>query len=755
MKNKVELLAPAGNYEAFVGAVNAGADAVYLGGDRFGARAYADNFTADEICRALHTAHFLGKKIYLTVNTLIKETELGELCGWLAPFYEAGLDGVIVQDIGALCRIRENFPDLDLHASTQMTLTGADGAAFLKQFGVTRVVPARELSLAEVREMRARTGLEIECFIHGAMCYCYSGQCLFSSILGGRSGNRGRCAQPCRLPYRICMGEKSAAAPEYPLSLKDMCTIEYIPRLIEAGIDSFKIEGRMKRPEYAAGVTTIYRKYIDLYEEAGPEGYRVAKEDMDRLRSLYIRSEVQTGYYERHNGREMITPGKPGYTGSSRQLLDEIRARYLQKASDRRPVRLHGVFQIGQPAVLKLTDADGVSASASGGTVEEAKNRPLQREEIARQLVKTGNSLIEAAACDIDMDDGVFLPVSALNELRREGIAAYERARIAAFGLFPAGQRVSGNYMPPKDRLTKSVKDSVTHLSGSAGQTKEPAESGEPRTDILVSTADQLAAAAEHPCRRIYIESDLFMEKPEEIRAFLRAHDNREYYLALPRILRRRDEEYLHNLAACIPDNVGGFLIRNYEAAAFVGKLEGSYAVVPDANLYVFNRDSLRFWARYGGECTLPYELNGRECRALTGQAHEIHIAAALIVYGRIPLMLSANCLRKTAGHCLLDSGRSGPDVAVDRAPAAPVRLRDRYGADFPVETNCQHCYNVIYNSVPYSLHRQQAEVRRVGADIWRYDFTTESGEDCRLILSGSGFPYEKYTAGHFKRGVE
>ena len=203
MDNKVELLAPAGNYEAFRGAVNAGADAVYLGGDRFGARAYADNFTDDEICRALHEAHFMGRKIYLTVNTLMKDRELEGLYDWLRPFYESGLDGVIVQDIGVLCRIREAFPDLALHASTQMSLTGAAGAAFLQAQGVSRIVPARELSLAEIREIKAATGLEIECFVHGAMCYCYSGQCLFSSILGGRSGNRGRCAQPCRLPYDI------------------------------------------------------------------------------------------------------------------------------------------------------------------------------------------------------------------------------------------------------------------------------------------------------------------------------------------------------------------------------------------------------------------------------------------------------------------------------------------------------------------------------------------------------------------------
>ena len=316
MGKKVELLAPAGNYEAFLGAINAGADAVYLGGERFGARAYADNFDAQQILRALHVAHFYGKKIYLTVNTLLKEPELAAVCDYLSPFAKAGLDGVIVQDFGVLSRIRDRFPGLPLHASTQMTVTGKRGAALLKQAGISRIVPARELSLEEIQKIKD-TGVEVECFIHGAMCYCYSGQCLFSSILGGRSGNRGRCAQPCRLPYQVFDGKKRLLENAYPLSLKDMCTVEYLPALLETGIDSFKIEGRMKRPEYAAGVTAVYRKYIDLYHKEGASEFHVDPADMEKLRGLYIRSEIQTGYYTRHNGKEMVSLKNPGYSGSN------------------------------------------------------------------------------------------------------------------------------------------------------------------------------------------------------------------------------------------------------------------------------------------------------------------------------------------------------------------------------------------------------------------------------------------------------
>ena len=255
MRNqRLELLAPAGSYEGMQAAFSAGADAVYVGGRRFGARAYAQNFEEDELLRAIDEAHLHGKSLYLTVNTLMKERELTEeLYGYLRPLYEQGLDAVIVQDLGALACIRRDFPDLPVHASTQMTVTGPEGAELLKSLGVTRVVTARELSLSEIRAIYDRTGMEIESFVHGALCYCYSGQCLFSSLIGGRSGNRGRCAQPCRLPYDVKgEGMKAAGMEQYVLSPKDICTLSLIPEIAESGVFSLKIEGRMKRPEYTA-----------------------------------------------------------------------------------------------------------------------------------------------------------------------------------------------------------------------------------------------------------------------------------------------------------------------------------------------------------------------------------------------------------------------------------------------------------------------------------------------------------------------
>ena len=720
MKNKVELLAPAGNYEAFLGAVNAGADAVYLGGEKFGARAYADNFTTEEICKAIHTAHFMGRKIYLTVNTLVKDSEFNELYDWLHPFYETGLDGVIVQDLGVLHYIRDHFKDLSLHASTQMTLTGVGGAAFMKEQGVERIVPARELSLEEVRMIKEQTGLEVECFIHGAMCYCYSGQCLFSSLLGGRSGNRGRCAQPCRLPFQICKDGNRIEGIEYPLSLKDMCTISYIPKLIEAGIDSFKIEGRMKKPEYAAGVTAVYRKYIDLYDKVGNAGYHVDEEDWEILRGLYLRSEVQTGYYDRHNGMEMITLHKPSYMGSDKELLEQIRSLYLYE-QDKLPVKMDVTLKTDEPSCLRVTGPLGVSVTVYGDVVQPAKKVPLQRDSIIKQMVKTGNTLIKITECDISVQGDVFMPVSALNELRRKGVDAFERQYIIAQGM--TAER------------TEIIEDSPEINCDHPGQSQR-----EPFIDILVSTCEQLSVAIQHPCRRIYIDSDLYLMEYSRIVEYMRSRSDMEYYLALPYVLRARDEDYLKQLRDKLDNLISGFLVRNLEEAAWVRNLEISYEIVPDAGLYVFNAQSIRFWSEYCREYTVPYELNAREAEKLAAQAKYVGVRTALIVYGRIPMMVSANCIKKTAGQC---------------SEYGKVWIKDRYGTDFPVETNCIHCYNIIYNSVPYSLHMQHKEVYRTGADIWRYDFTVESAEDCRRILKGDDFPYEKYTTGHLKRGVE
>ena len=782
MGERVELLAPAGSYEAFLGAVNAGADAVYLGGQQFGARAYADNFTTEEIVRALRVAHLYGKKIYLTVNTLLKERETASLTEYLWPFYEAGLDGVIVQDLGVFCHIRERFPGLPLHVSTQMTVTGVRGASLLKEQGACRVVPARELSLREVRKIREEAGVEVECFIHGAMCYSYSGQCLFSSILGGRSGNRGRCAQPCRLPYEIFDGKKRLSGGSYPLSLKDMCTLEYLPSLLEAGIDSFKIEGRMKRPEYAAGVTAVYRKYIDLYYRKGAAGYRVEPQDMDRLRRLYIRSEIQTGYYERHNGKEMITLEKPGYEGCDEALLSEIRERYIREP-EKMPVRIQAQVIVGEPMWLRMEAAgetaggspekrsrDGVpetarfSVEVTGETVQPAKNAPLSEEEVRKRLCKTGDSPLLVEDCEIVMEGACFVPVRALNELRRSAVNAFEAA-VAESRVGSARQAVqtpeNGSDMSDKFiRLSQLTQGSVS-IRSKPPKGSEKCSTGKRAVDVTVGNCGQLEAVLKWGgCRRIYVDSSLFSESYEEILRLAEdsawrpdAGEMPAFYLAMPYILRERDESYLRWLEERLVQAgslVRGLLIRNLEELAWARQFlrtredgRAAYEVVPDAELYCFNAEAFKFFGDFSEEITLPYELNAGEAAHLVRAAKERGMRTSLIAYSRIPMMITANCLQKTAGVCRAETGGKGQFL-----------LKDRLGRTFPVEINCDRCYNIIYNCVPYSLHGAKKERERIGADALRYDFTTEDGTQCVKVLEGE-FPFTDYTTGHCKRGVE
>ena len=383
---QVEILSPAGSLAILKGAFAAGADAVYAGGSCFGARAFAQNFTEDEMLEGIDYAHLHGRKLYLTVNTLVKEKEFGQLYRYLLPFYRQGLDAVIVQDMGVMEFVRREFPGLAIHASTQMTVTGARSAGFLEQQGVTRVVPARELSLAEIRRIRQETDLEIECFVHGALCYCYSGRCLMSSLIGGRSGNRGQCAQPCRLAWTAQGQKKSADI----LSLKDLCTIDMIPQLVEAGITSFKIEGRMKQPSYVETVTALYRKYTDLYIAGGNgEPFRVSGADRQELMDAYRRRGYTDGYYRRHNGREMISFARP------EPERERARTEEGQITEPKEKIKGKFILSLGKRATLTLSAQVGgrtYGTRTEGDEVQEARNKPMSEEQIRKQAGRTGNT---------------------------------------------------------------------------------------------------------------------------------------------------------------------------------------------------------------------------------------------------------------------------------------------------------------------------------------------------------------------------
>ena len=761
-RKKPELLAPAGSPAAFYGAVHAGADAVYLAGSRFGARAYAENFTTEQLVECIRYGHLLGRKIYLTVNTLLKEQELEELCDYIQPFYEAGLDAVIVQDFGVLRRLRESFPGLGLHASTQMTLCSSYGAELLRSMGASRIVPARELSLRELREIRQKTDLELETFIHGAMCYCYSGQCLFSSILGGRSGNRGRCAQPCRLPYSVETGKKQVREGYY-LSLKDLCTIDHIPALTAAGIDSFKIEGRMKKPEYAAGVTALYKKYIDSWlkllaeygeDEAG-KYYHVEQEDKDKLSRLYMRSEIHDGYYNKHNGRDMVTLSSPAYSGSDDRLLEELNSRFLSQPQ-RLPVRMDASFLKGEQARLTLSIGE-LSVTAKGGRVEEALRQPVTREDLHRRLERLGDSAFLAEEITIVISPDAFYPLGQINELRRQAVLQLEEASLAHRG-YPLRKAVSGptpegrSNLPETGRFPAARKD-----------TPQPDKAGGFR--VLVTTVEQLE---ELVCRTerypeqapsyVYVEGDLPETGGEEVSVLCeRLARYCPLFIALPRILRETDNAYLERLTAMAKESgvFSGFLIRSADGLGFLRdrEKENRFHLHLDAGVYVWNSQSVLELGDGIDSLCLPFELKLGEQRQLLEQVSRFREKQSdenvfsgvfeKVVYGRLPMMVTANCILRTAEGCTKESG-----ITI---------LRDRLGKEFPVVRNCRHCMNVIYNCVPLSLHGQLTKWEKLAR--LRLDFTVEGREETARILDaflgGSGNWPREYTTGHEKRGVE
>ena len=804
MKDRVEILAPAGSMECLKAAIAAGADAVYTGGALFGARAYAHNLTEEELLEAIDYVHLHGRRLYLTVNTLIKDREMEkQMYDYLLPYYRQGLDAVIVQDIGLFRFIRKHFPDLPIHASTQMTLTGVDGAKFLEKEGAQRIVTSRELSMAEVKKIADETELEIESFVHGALCYCYSGQCLFSSFIGGRSGNRGQCAQPCRLLYRT----PEAKRPQYLLSLKDICTLELIPEMIESGIYSFKIEGRMKKPEYAAAVAFQYRKYADLYlkyyEECPAEEdpaayamkkYRVREEDRQMLLDLYNRGGFHTGYYHTQNGREMISLNRPNHAGvpavkvlakkgrnvTAKALTDlypqdiielpmrkgrEKADNYTCKDAVRKgmnvqiPVfadtpfkrdeiwmrtrnstlidtlreefvngkikeRICGTFRLypQEKATLTVKCRDA-EITVAGEKAQEALSQPMSRERIEKQLRKTGNTEFEFSFLKAEIGEKVFLPMQSLNELRREALETLEKVICEKY-------RRSGEVKDPEEDKTElSMEEEV--LSGWTAS---------------VRTAEQMEVILEEEAiGRIYVDCTMFpriWEKDSYVEWITKVHaTGKEIYLVMPYIFRERTrKQYEAAYNRIFGAGWDGILIANYESFAFLKEHGYTGRIMTDYNLYEFNQESRKFWKEKGVfEFTAPVELTERELQDLRVKDGEV------IVYGYLPMMVSAGCIQKTTRGCQKKSGQT--------------TITDRYRNSFVVKNECDYCYNILYNYVPLYLGDRMEEVYQIGPGRIRLMFTTERQQEVRQILSayfeGKELPEGTYTRGHWKRGIK
>lgn len=793
---QVEILAPAGSLETLRAAYKAGADAVYIGGTQFGARAYADNADRQELLRAIDYAHLHGRRLYLTVNTLLKNTELERmLLDYLRPFYEQGLDAVIVQDLGVLDCIHDNFPDLPIHASTQMTICGAEYGAWLGRQGVTRIVTPRELSLSEIKAMKQGTNLEIETFVHGALCYCYSGQCLMSSMIGGRSGNRGRCAQPCRLPYAFDGEEGERAG--YLLSPKDLCGLDILPALLEAGADSLKIEGRMKKPEYAALTASLYRHYTDMYLEYGASGYRVEQEDKERLMDLYNRGGFTDGYFKRHNGKEMMSLQRPNHSGlrigtvemgrknevtiRTQKSLSEgdmlelpdgtavktdravaaggtFRVKYTgKKIKGSKPVirtrneylireitdnfvkdyelkeKIYGSVNILKDFPAKIEVYNGLAhVILEGEIVQKARNHPLTAAEVSRRIRKTGGTPFEFAELNVTIDDDCYMSIQGLNELRRGVLEKMEAACLAVY--------------------RRQMPEASCDIAGASNISLSGMYDGNAavmsKIHVLVSDMAQLEAVLQfEEVSRIYMNDEgddaLLTRAARTVHAA-----NRSFYLAAPYIM-RLDTAEAYRRREFLTDTsfIDGFLVRNMETVLLLRDMGVMQPCIADYNLYGMNNRARQRLLQQVDELTLPVELNRRELEGLSDRS-----CSELIVYGYLPLMVSAQCLLKTTGKCT-------------KTPSVHY-LTDRRHKRLAVRNVCRFCYNLIYNSVP--LHLIDAITQdgvEPGAASVRLQFLEESGEQAASItdayiraFAGSrvkSAEIRDYTKGHYQRGIE
>lgn len=815
MREKPEILAPAASMDSLKSAVRAGCDAVYMGGSCFSARAYADNPEGEGLTRAIEYCHLHGVKLYLAVNTLLKDREMqSELYSFLLPPYQAGVDAVIVQDMGVLRMLHRCFPDLPLHASTQMSLTMGKGLERLQKYGVSRIVPARELSLQELQQMRGDTDLELEVFVHGALCYCYSGKCLFSSMQGGRSGNRGRCAGPCRMPYQG-LGEAG-----YYLSLKELCNLPYIAELTEAGVDSFKIEGRMKQPEYTAFVTAVYRKYVDLCYAMGLAKFRQWRlehreqwqEDMRKLAELYNRGGFTQGYLEGNahsagksvsgdtgNGRKekrqgvsMLSGKRPGhggvkvgtvtavnarhasyclerdimpqdvlefrnaeeqtvyeYTAGEKRkagqtvyaryqkgcrihvgdsvyrtrhqiLLDEIREQYLGE----KKLEIYGCFRAkaGETCNLVLERGE-CRISMDGEMVSAAEKQAADPASVRRALCQTGDSVFLFQSLDIDLQGNVFLPVGMLKKLRRAALQELER------------QIISGSY-----RQTEKL---------SCAETEGASETAGNTLDISVSVMNlgQLKAALDFTeAAEIILRMDQMKDRELKEGVRLVQNSGKRAVIGMPYIWRtaawrQHEQEFAECRGIFAEVPADGYLIHNPESFAFLREVVGVDAekIIADADLYVMNEEAFGWWQEQG-VClmTAPWELTGKECGKLSYRNH-----LQFVVYGHIPLMVSAQCLHYNLYQSATPCRENKKNI---------LYFRDGRGRKFFAMNLCRYCYNVIYQEKAYCVLDRKEEIESMGFQALRYEFTIETEEQLREILSGQ-MPVA-CEQGHWEQGV-
>ena len=688
----MELLSPAGSPESLRAAVQSGAGAVYLGWGDFNARRSAKNFSDEEFADALRYCHERGVRVFLTLNTLLTDRELPRALETATAACRMGVDSVLVQDWGLFDLLRQALPDLPLHASTQMSLFTSGGCREMAADGCERVVIARECSAADTAEICKNCPAEVEVFVHGALCMCYSGQCEMSALIGGRSGNRGRCAQPCRLPY----GVNEPAKKSYPLSLKDSCLADRLGEMAEMGVACLKLEGRMKRPEYVAVITRIYARLL-------AEGRRPTAAEKAELEQAFSRSGFTDWYWQGRHGAGMFGT-RPENAPDPKELFAQAKAAYEKGDQRTVPVRFACTVRAGVPCALTAETEDGRAVTVTGPVPEAARSRAVTAEELCQRLRKTGGTAYRCKAVTAEVDEGLSLPASAVNALRRDALAALTDARTAP----PQRRELPVPPPPAGDRAAAA-----------------------PRFTVSVTTAAQLTPQllVLGPAR-VYVPLELlaaFTALPEA---------DTEWCAILPRVWRDRDEAELRRwlghakalgVTAVLAGNIGHLsLVR-----------DTGLAVYGDYGLNVFNGRALDYLRKKGlSSACLSFELRFAQLRDLPKC-----LPAEAIVYGRLPLMITENCLIENAGACRCDR---------------PNFLTDRTGAAFPLLPAYGHRTEIQNSRVLWLADRP--EYRRLGLSFARLRFTTETPEECLRVFrdyqAGAAASGE-FTRGLYERGVE
>ena len=705
-----ELLAPAGSPESLRAAVESGADAVYLGWGSFNARQSAKNFSDEEFAAALHYCHERGTKVYLTLNTLITDREMAAAFECATTACLLGIDAILVQDLGLFDLMRTSLPDLPIHASTQMSIFTSGGACEAAADGCERVVIARECSAQDTAAICKNSPAEIEVFVHGALCMCYSGQCSMSALIGGRSGNRGRCAQPCRLPYTVEEGDwagndRQLSPPPlrgkpgnnlYPLSLKDNCLADNLQEMARMGVACLKLEGRMKRPEYVAVVTGIYAKLLR-------EQRRPTAEESAALEAAFSRSGFTDGYWKGQTGPAMFGV-RPENAQDPKDLFAAAKAAVDKGGLRTVEVTMEAVFLRDTPCTLTVRDNDGNEATVCGPIPEIARNRAITAEDLESRLKKTGGTAYRCEVVWVTVDDGLSLSASAVNALRRDALAALSEKRTA----------------PPQRR--------VLPISPISGEITVP---NEPQLTCSLSRLDQLTEKLLtcHPAR-IYLPLELF----DALSSLPRSET--EYCVILPRVWRDRDEaKLLALLDRAKSAGVSGVLIGNLGHLPLVrGKDLSLYG---DFGLNVFNSRSLDYLRGKGlSSATVSFELRSSQIRDLTKV-----LPTEAIVYGRLPLMVTESCLARNAQGCSCEN---------------PHAITDRTGASFPILPVWGHRTEIQNSKTLYLGDRD--DWTQLGLSYARLRFTTETADECaevfrkyRCAAPASG----EFTRGLFDRGVE